>query len=452
MMITGLSGMTSPRKTGRFFARTFSLVLVVTAITACEDLLEVAADPHFVDPEVNPALLAETMVGAQADMYFSYDVWMYETNMFSGGMTSVSLLRYTQSQRQLGSRGGGEAGGLTGGGRETRGPSVAYYSFLQVAINSSNAAQGKILAGEFPDISDPANSAEYARVSVYNGFETLWMADFYCEFVLFGQGPVLKSIEGYQLAADQFQNALNATNAESEIRQAALAGLARANRLLGNLNAARLFAEQVDPDFEFLARYSTNTQEQTNHIWFRTWGFGEHGVSPAFRNLTVDDTGIEDSRIVLEVNPVPARGQFDDVHAPLKVPSGSTLLIITSGVEMQFIMAEAALATDPTQTVTMINQIRTQRGVNIAWAPAGTGENEIRDKLIDERRRTMLFEGTLMGDTRLYIFNHGLDLFQTEIPQGFEVQNATCRLLLQSEIDGIPGLVFTPDQTGTAGR
>ncbi len=425
-------------------ARFLVTALAVTVTPACEGLLEVAPDPHYVDASLNPAQLSETMVGALVDLNFAYDVWMYETNMFSGGMVALGLLRYTQSLRQQ-DRGGGQAGGLTGGGRDRRGPGVAYYAFLQQAIASSHAAQERILAGEFETISNPSSSAEFARVSVYNGFELVWLSDFYCEFVLYGEGPAHSSRRGYEMAAEQFQAALAASGAEEDIRLAATAGLARVTRLLGNDAQAVQYASQVPADFEFHATYSTNTFEQTNRIWFRTWGFGEHSVAPGFLDLTIDDTGMPDPRTATVHNPVPPRGDFFDVYAPMKVPSGSSPLIITSGVEMQYILAEAALGMmQYDRAVEIINEVRAMRGVDVEWTPMDMmSAAEIAAKLVDERRRTMLFEGTLMGDTRMYRDRFGLDLFHTEVPQGIEVGTETCRALPQREIDNIPGLQVT---------
>ncbi len=423
--------------------RFLAMAAAITVTPACEGLLEVAPDPHYVDASLNPAQLSETMVGALVDLNFAYDVWMYETNMFSGGMVALGLLRYTQSLRQI-NRGGGQAGGLTGGGRDRRGPGVAYYAFLQQAIASSHNAQERILAGEFESISNPSSSAEYARVSVYNGFELVWLANFYCEFVLYGEGPVHSSRRGYEMAVEQFQAAMGASGAEEEIRLAAIAGLARVNRLLGNDAQAVQYAEQVPVDFEFHATYSTNTFEQTNRIWFRTWGFGEHSVSPAFLDLTVDDTDMPDPRTATVHNPVPPRGDFFDVYAPMKVPSGSTPLIITSGVEMQYIIAEAELSMmHDDRAVEIINDLRAHRGLEVQWTPMDMGPNEIRDKLIDERRRSLYLEGTLMGDTRLYLEKYNLNLFHDEVPQGVPVGSQTCRALPQREIDNIPGLQYS---------
>jgi hypothetical protein len=269
----------------------------------------------------------------------------------------------------------------------------------------------------------------------------VWLSDLYCELVLDARPPRYSSLEGYQIALEHFQAAASASSAEEEIRLAALAGLARVNRLLGNDAQAATFAEQVPDDFEFVSTYSTNTFEQTNRIWFRTWGFGEHSVSSAFRDLTVDDTGIPDPRTLLVKNPVPPRGEFDDVYAAVKMPSGSDPVVITNGTEMRYIIAEASLASDPDRTVEIINEIRAERGVDIVWQPAGTGPNEIRDKLIDEKQRTLLFEAeVLLGDKRLYLRKYNLDLFHTEIPQGFPVGDITCQVLPRREIDNIEGL------------
>lgn len=417
---------------------TLGLSVAVLGTAACDDLLTVDPDPHFVDATQNPPLLQETMVGAKVDMDWAYDVMLYQMNQLGGGIVAVGNLRFALSQRLV-NEGGGQSGGLTGGERDNRGPEVAYYAYVQQAIASAERARERILSGEFEGLDQ--NSAEYARLSVYRGFEIVWLSDLYCELVLDAQPPRYSSDEGYQIAQQHFEEALSATGVEEEIRLAATAGMARVHRLLGNDAQAAQFAAQVPPDFEFVSTYSTNTFEQTNRVWFRTWGFGEHSISSRFRDLTVDDTGVPDQRTLLVKNPVPPRGEFDDVYAPVKMPSGSDPVVITNGTEMRYIVAEAALTSDPDRTVEIINEIRAERGVDIEWQPQGTGPNEIRDKLIDEKQRTLLVEtGVLLGDKRLYLRKYGLDLFHTEIPQGFPVGDITCQVLPRREIDNIEGL------------
>jgi hypothetical protein len=415
-----------------------SLAIALTVLAGCDGLLDVERDPHYVDVDKDPPQLAETIIGAAADLFFSYDVWMYESGMFAGDFVAVGRLRFETSTRNV-STAAGQSGGLTGGGRDLPGPAVAWYAYLQTAVSSAHAAQERILAGDFKDVSDPPNSQEYARVSVYKAYAMLWLSDMYCTIAFLGRGPELTSKQGYEAAAGEYQKALNAANADRETRQAALVGLARISRLLGDDAAARSFAQQVDPQFEFLATYSSTTLEQNNHIWFRTWSFGEHSVGPTYRNLNLEN-GAPDPRVRLEKNPVLPRGTDDDVYAPFKVPSAGSSLRLATGVEAQYIIAEAALQTDPQKAVDIINQIRTQRGVSLVWSPAGTGPNEIRDMLLEERRRTMFLEGTRMGDVRLYLERYQLDLFPTSIPQGVQMGTQICFPLPDRERENNPGL------------
>ena len=109
---------------------------------------------------------------------------------------------------------------------------------------------------------------------------------------------------------------------------------------------------------------------------------------------------------------------------------------------MHFIIAESLYSTDADSARALLNTIREARGVTEDVSASLTG-TALRDKIIDERRRTLLFEGTLLGDTRLYKTKYSVDKFHTTIPQGLAVGSMTCRLVPQREIDNIPGLFYT---------
>lgn len=414
------------------------LVAAVVAAGGCEGLTDAEPDPHLVDVNEDPPQLQESMVGARVDLNHAYDLWTYASGMFAGDMVAVGRLRFTLSTRRVGDN-AGVSGGFSGG-RSRPGPTPPWYSYLQTAVASADRVQQRILDGDFEQIEDPPNSPEVARVSVYKGFAMTWLADMYCNIAFLNQGPLMTSEEAYRLAADQFEVALQAANAEPAMEQAALIGLARVHRLVGEEQAAVSFAEQVDPEAEFLATYSSNTVEQQNHIWFRTWSFGEHSIAPGYRGLTVDDSDTPDPRVELELNPVAPRGSDDDVYAPWKASTAGTPLRIATGVEAQFIVAEALLNENPDRVVEIINEIREQRGLDTEWSPAGEGPNEIRDKLLEERRRTLFLEGTRMGDVRLYLDKYGLNFFHQEIPQGVSVSDETCFPLPSRERENNPGL------------
>ena len=424
------------RMTGR--VRAMILVAAVVILGGCEGLLDAEPDPHLVDVNEDPPQLEESMVGAKVDLNYAYDLWMYASGMFAGDLVAVGRLRFQLSTRRVDDN-AGVSGGFSGG-RSRPGPTPPWYSYLQTAVASADRVQQRILDGDFDQISDPSNSPEVARVSVYKGFAMTWLADMYCNIAFLNQGPLMTSEEAYRRAAEQFEVALQAANVEPVMEQAALIGMARVHRLVGEEQAAVNYAEQVDPGAEFLATYSSNTVEQQNHIWFRTWSFGEHSIAPSYRGLTVDGSDAPDPRVRLELNPVPPRGSDDDVYAPWKVSTAGTPLRIASGVEARYIIAEALLDQNPERVVEIINEVREQRGLDTDWEPAGDDPNEIRDKLLEERRRTLFLEGTRMGDVRLYLEKYGLDFFHQVIPQGVSVADETCFPLPLRERENNPGI------------
>lgn len=426
--------------------RRFSVVaaaLVSVPLAACSDLLDVNPDVNTVDARRNPPLLGETMRGATVDLNFAYDIWLMGSGMFGNEMNSVSFLRWEMANRipsqTIGTSAG--TGASSPNDRGVRANFPAWYAYLQQALASTSRTLAKISAGGFPTITDPMTSAEFAKLSLYRGFELVWLSDVWCDFVLDAEPKVYTSREGWTLAAEQFQKVLAAGRAEPADRQAALAGLARVHRLLGNWTQAVQFAQQVDTAFQFQATYSTILTANTNRIWFHLWSFGEHTVSARWRNLTIDGIGTPDPRVRLQTNPVSPLGTLDQLHAPFKVPSGNSPLNITSGVEARFILAEAAIAANDLQrAVNLLNAIRRQRGVTTEWQPPTLDRTTVLTKLIDERGRTLLFEGVRVGDLRFYKKAYGIDLWHSTIPQGSTVGNATCHPLQQTEIDNIPGI------------
>lgn len=425
----------------RVCAAATAVVLLPLAACNVSDLLDVNPDVNTVDATRNPPLLVETMRGATVDLNFAYDIWVMGAGMFGNEMNSVSFLRWEMANRipsqTIGTSAG--TGASSPNDRGVRANFPAWYAYLQQALASTSRTLTKMSAGGFTGQADPTTSPEFAKLNLYRGFEIIWLADVWCDFVLDGKAKVYTSKEGWTLAAEHFQKVLALPRAEAADRQAALAGLARVQRLLGNWTQAVQFAQQVDTSFQFQATYSTVLTANTNRVWFHLWSFGEHTVSARWRNLTLDGTTTPDPRVRLQPNPVSPLGTLDQLFAPFKVASGNSPLNITSGVEARFILAEAAIAAnDLPQAVNILNAIRRTRGVTLAWQPATLDRSTVLNKLIDERGRTLLFEGVRVADLRFYKKTYGIDLWHTSIPQGSAVGTSTCHPLQQTEIDNIP--------------
>jgi hypothetical protein len=408
-----------------------AVALVASVLTGCDKLLDVTSNTHTVDASTVFGL-REAMVGATANLYHAYDVKIVNAGLlgdeFANSGTSPGIQEV--DRRILRSAGGGGAG-------RTSSISNGYYTPLQRAAAAADLLQERILAGGFTEITGtPADAAEYAQASVYSGFAKTWLADLYCTLAFGGTGPELTTEDAYRIAEQEFTEAIDAANATPEFRQAALVGRARVRLILGDDAGALADAQEVDPDFALEATYSSNTFEQRNMVHFRTWDFGNWTVGPDFRDLTVDATGTPDPRVSLEKNPHAAWDPSQDLYTPWKVPSPSAPLTIASGDEAQFIIAEILGGSD---AVDIINDVRARNGVSTTWTPSG-GADEIRDKVIDERKRTLFLEGVRLGDLRRYIDKFGLDFFPTSTPQGFPMGDQTCFPMPDIERNNNPGL------------
>lgn len=403
------------------------------AAAGCTDLLDVGSDPQVVDAD-SPVSLSAALVGATADLFQSYDSFIVWSGLFNDEFVNSGTAPGIQSwdRRDLGPDG---AGGGTGRGSSIGGGN---YGLLQRAVAISDIQQQRIEEGGFEQIADQGtNAAEYALFSAFTAYAKTWIGDLWCSAAFGGVGPELTTADVYRIAEEEFTAAIQAANAEPEIRQLALVGRSRVRLNLGDDAGALADAQQVDPDFEFLANYSTASFEQRNRIHFRIWDFGNWSVGPDFRDLTIDDTGIPDPRVELVLNPRPAFEPSQDLYAPLKVPSASTSLRIASGDEARYTIAEIQ---GGQVAVDIINDIRARRGIAVQWTPSGAGPNEIRDKVIDERKRSLFLEGVRMGDLRRYLDRYGLDFYPTSTPQGFPMGDQTCIPLPEVERNNNPDL------------
>jgi len=408
------------------------LGLALTAWGGCDSLLDVESDPQTVDAD-SPVSLSAALVGATADLFQSYDSFIVWAGLFNDEFvnsgTAPGVQAWDRRDVDADCCGGVGRGSSIGGGN---------YGLIQRAVAISDIQQDRLEAGEFAEYPDGGtNAEEYALFAAYTGFAKTWIGDLWCSAAFGGVGPELSTSEVYATAEAEFTAAIEAADVADDIRQLALVGRARVRLFMGDQAGALQDAQQVDPEFEYLANYSTASFEQRNRIHFRTWDFANWSVGPAFRDLTIDDTGLPDPRVSLELDPRPAFEPSQPLYAPLKVPSPSTSLRIASGDEARYIIAEI---TGGQAAVDIINDIRGRHGIDIEWTPSGTPSNEILLKVIDERKRTLFLEGVRQGDMRRYLDQYGLDFFPTSTPQGFPMGDQTCIPLPEVERNNNPDL------------
>lgn len=407
-------------------------ILLVTV--GCGEIfsVETEGDPNEIGAD-EEFTLEQTLVGATAKLFQAYDLKIVWAGLLGDEFVSSGTAPGIQEwdRRAVDSD-------CCGGVNRTAAIGSPSYVPMQQASKLADIAQERMTAGEFSTLPSPVeDTPEFARVSVYEGFAKIWLADLFCSLAFDGTGPELSTQEVYGLAEDEFTKAIQAADAQTPIRQAALVGRARARLYQGQDQGALSDAQAVDPGFEFFAEYSTNSFSEENMVHFRTWEFGNWSVAPVYRDLTIDDTGSPDPRVELALDPRPAFEPSQPLYAPVKAETRSSPIRIASGDEAQYVIAEI----EGGQTaVDIINEVRARNGITTEWQPAGGDPNEIRDKVIDERRRTLFLEGVRFGDLRRYIDKFGLDFFPTTTPQGFPVEDQTCIPLPDIERNNNPDL------------
>lgn len=411
--------------------------LCLLVLPACDTLLETEANPEVVEAG-GQLTLQETLVGAKAALRSSADEKISFEGLVGNEFTSAAPGEETRKMdardvtpsQMSGDNGDGRGQGLGGN----------WYIPLQRLVAVSNLGKERIVAGDFAELPEGGtDSEEFALLAFLEGAGKLWLADMQCTMAFLGTGPELTPAEAYELAEANFTQAIEAAGVADDIRQAALVFRARARLILGDDAGALADAEQVDPDFEYFVQYTTATVEQMNRIYIHTFDVSDWSVAPEYRGLTIDDTGIPDPRVDVD-GPVPGGG-FESTTAlfvPLKYPSPATPVRIASGDEARYIVAEV----EGGQTaVDIINQVRARHGITEEFSPSGNDPTEIRDKLIDERLRTLFLEGVHMGDLRRYIEKYGLNLYTTgTTPQGLPYVDNTCLPLPAIERDNNPDI------------
>lgn len=403
-------------------------ILVTLGCLGCDSLLDVASNPQTVDAS-RTINIEEAVIGVTVDLMFAYDETISFGGLFgdefvhTGTAPAIRLFEQRMVSSDHG-EGAGRGAGLGGG----------FYIPLQRANTVAELHLERIIAGGFEGVAE--NSPQFALFAVYAGFAKVWLADLYCTVALRGVGPEYTSEEVYELAAADFTRALGASGISNAIRQAALVGRARVRLILGDNVGAAADAVQVDPSFELLLPYSTNTFEQRNRVHVHTFDVANWSTAPAFRDLTIDGTATPDPRVEL-AGPFPGNEPSQAVYAPAKAGTPSAPLRVATGDEARYIVAEVM---GGQTAVDIINEVRARYGITETWSPVGGDADEIRDKLIEERRRTLFIDGVRTGDLRRYITKYGLDFFPTSAPQGFPMGNQTCLPLPDIERDTNEGV------------
>lgn len=234
-----------------------------------------------------------------------------------------------------------------------------------------------------------------ATAAAYSGYAHLLLGEAFCTGVLLDAsltpGGEVDRTELFRRADERFTRAIEAARASGneEMLNMALVGRARARLDLGRTAEAAADARQVAVGFVKEASASTVASRRENRVFAQNNNSNLVSVGAPFRNLTfmgVDDPRVrvvDTGRTATDGTPIWTQQKYASLSAPLPIATWD---------EAQLIIAEA----EGGQTaVDIINMFHERAGLP---AFASTDASEIRDQVIEERRRELFLEGHHLFD------------------------------------------------------
>ena len=387
------------RIVGRHLCLAGAIYLTLPLI-ACEGLLEVELPGSFVEEDLNDPRLAQTLVdGAQADFDCGLASHIQMMGLWVADFyTSTTLRGFWPHDARLSDV--ADFPQYEDCDSTYPGTWLMWQTARFQALKS-----GEVLEG-FADEDVPDKQVLLARARAYEGYATLFLGETFCE-VFFDVGPRETRADAWNRARALFTDALQLAGQgsggeASSIRNMALVGRARASLNLGDDQGVLQDAGAVDEGFVRNAGYSNVSSRRRNRIFENNNRDLIITVTERYQNLEV--AGVPDPRVRvffegLGLGP----DNTSENWSQLKYPSLSTPIPFATWREAQLMIAEV----EGGQTaVGIINQLRTTVN-DLPWVdndhpglPEFNSNDpaEIRDQLVEERRRELWLQGHRLGD------------------------------------------------------
>jgi hypothetical protein len=284
---------------------------------------------------------------------------------------------------------------------------LGMYTPLQAARVS--AANVRRLLDGWTDAQVPGRSLLIARASAYEAWSQLLIAEAFCETVFstvrgetIDWGTKISRAQALDSAIARFSAAITTaqgvggTVADS-LRYFALVGRARAYHDKGTMASARTDAAAVPAAFVWNVTASNSNTRRQNRVFqeSNTGAVPSSSVGARYRQASYTN----DPRIRIVNRGTFANGTNVPLWAQNKYPAVTSPIPVASGLEMQLLIAEADIASNRANTLSIIAAMRTAGA-----QPAYTGTTAAEDlaEIIDQRRRALFLTGTHLGDLIRY--------------------------------------------------
>lgn len=378
-----------------------TVLLSAAALTGCKtsDYLDVTSPSRIpaagLEDPSNAGLLVN---GAVADFECAFGSYIVAGGLIGQELDDATQTasRYPYDQRTLISSSSTYQNSACTG--------LGVYSPLQTARVSADNAR-RLLNG-YTDAQVAGRQALLATVAAYEGYAELLLGEGGCATVFstfnadgsVSYGTSITPAQAFDSAIVRFSDAIGAATAagagSTNILNMAYVGRARAKIDKGDAAGARADALLVPANFVMNATASSISSRRYNRVWSDNGVNGSaynqaSSVGPLYRNLN-------DPRVPVTHPNVPNSTTGVPIWVQGKYTSAASPIPIATGVEAQLIVAEADLATNAAEALSIINASRAAGG-ETALA-SGTSAADLKTALIQERRRALFLQSQHLYD------------------------------------------------------
>jgi len=405
----------------RLFCRLLLLpiaaALLITGLAGCDELLSVEPPDQIIEETLeDPSRASLRVDGAVSAFECAFNAYIQMGGLIGNELaeTSLTAARWPYDRRDFESSSFvyGELGCTSFGG-------LGVYTPLSGArFQADNTLES--LRG-WTDEQVANRQTLIATTAAHSGYSHLLLGEGFCQ-VAIDTSEALGSQEVFARAEERFTAAIEAAQAASaeEILNLARVGQARTRLNMGNLDAAAQDAAQVPEGFTYNVTASGTATRRENRIYVENNLDHDLSIEVPYRELTFE--GVTDPRVPVVDEGMVADNDVTPLFEQRKYSSRGSPLPLATWEEAQLIRAEAALDNDPQQTVDLINSLHAQADLPDFES---SDPAEIRDQLIEERKRELFLESHHLWDLRRFdIPLHPAP--GTQFPQGGQYEDNVC--------------------------
>src|SRR5689334_771037 len=387
----------------RLQTRWLGAVAAVFVATACRDLTTLE--------QLNPAALSSATVytptnaqlftnGAIADFECAFSRYVVGSGTLIDELSDsfASGSNYDYDARRNPTNG---AYGTASCGSTLQTPAI--YTAISVARRAADTAAARLK--EFSDADMPTGvnrSKLIGQAYAYAGYSIILLGEGMCSASI-NVGPELTPAQLFAEAKIRFDSAIVYAGAASDQQTVNLATLGRARTLLDLGDAAGAAVDAAKIPSTFVVNQSadaTNTRRQ-NAVFVSLNQNGYWTVDPSFRNLTIN--GAADSRVAVTNTGKAGTATGTQLWTVDKYPLASSVIPVARYAEAQLIIAEARVAAnDLAGAAAAINAARATHAGLPTFSATGLTAADVKNQIIEERRRELYLEGHRLGDVRRY--------------------------------------------------